>query len=140
MGGFRAVPCQKTLAVPTLGGKRGTDARNPWQCQHWVANARNPWQCQHWVANARNLWQCQHWVAKQRRVPEIPGSANTGWQKGHGRQKTLAVPELSGEYQKTLAVPTLGGEAAANARNPWQCQHWVAKRRRVPEIPGSASP
>ena len=28
--------CQKTLAVPELGGGDPRDARNPWQCQPWL--------------------------------------------------------------------------------------------------------
>ena len=41
---------QKPLAVPEPGGIGGLRARNPWQCQSWMATARNPWQCQRSVA------------------------------------------------------------------------------------------
>ena len=59
-------------------------------------------------------------------MPEIPGSANAEWRKPAPSRKSLAVPEL-------------GGEDAPDARNPWQCQCWMAKARSKPENPGSAS-
>ena len=126
-------------------------ARNPWQCQLWVArtlgmpgipgSARNGWRepaaCQETLAvpelgggdprDARNPWQCQKWLAGTCPAPIIPGSARAGWR-------------APAACQKTLAVPTLGGEGPRDARNPWQCQKWLAETRPAPETPGSANP
>ena len=116
--------CQKSLAVPMLGGR----------CQKILAvpalsGVRAP--------HARNPWQCQYWVARASRAPRILGSARAGWRGGRACQKSLAVPELGGRSQITLAVPTLSGVRAPHARNPWQCQNWVARaadaRRGRPE-------
>ena len=81
--------------------------------------ARKPWQCQHWVAKGARTQGIPGSARAERRMPENPGSANTGWQKGRGRQESLAVP-------------TLGGEAAARAGNPWQCQPLAASNRVPP--------
>lgn len=43
---------------------------------------------------------------------EIVGSARAQWHLGCVRQKTLAMPILSGRCQKSLAVPELGGAIA----------------------------
>ena len=103
--------CQKILAVPALSGVRAPHARNPWQCQYWVARASRAPRI---LGSARTRW----------RKPEIPGSANAEWRAGVRRQKILAVP-------------TLSGVRAPHARNPWQCQNWVARaadaRRGRPE-------
>ena len=105
--------CQKILAVPALSGVRAPHARNPWQCQYWVARASRAPRI---LGSARTGW----------RKPEILGSARAGWRGGRACQKSLAVPELGGRSQITLAVPTLSGVRAPHARNPWQCQNWVA--------------
>ena len=52
--------------------------------------ARKTWR------GARNPWQCQNWVAKARPEPENPGSANAGWQGPARSQESLAVPTSSG--------------------------------------------
>lgn len=56
--------------------------------------------------------------------PTNVGSASREWRMGRFRQKSLAVPELS-------------GARGLDGRNPWQCQSWMASAA-VP--PGSASP
>ena len=89
---------------------------------------------------ARNPWQCQYRVAKGPVAPLIAGSANPEWREPVRRQKSLAVPELGGRRQISLAVPMPSGEKAARARNPWQCQYWVAKGPVAPLIAGSANP
>lgn len=43
---------------------------------------------------------------------DIPGSARAQWHLCRVRQKSLAVPILSGRCQKSLAVPELGGAIA----------------------------
>ena len=123
--------CQKSLAVPELGGEGPRDARNPWQCQKWLAGTRpasiipgsanSGWQapaaCQKSLAvptlggegprDARNPWQCQLWVAETLGMPGIPGSARAGWRAPAACQKTLAVPTLAG---KPLRESKLCGE------------------------------
>ena len=89
---LRSPPRQKSLAVPTLSGKR-------------AARANNPWQCQNWVANARNLWQCQRWVASKPSAPITPGSANAEWLASRKRQKSLTVPTLDGSEASPSGPP-----------------------------------
>lgn len=45
-------------------------------------------------------------------APIILGSANAQWHLCRVRQKSLAVPILSGRCQKSLAAPELGGAIA----------------------------
>ncbi len=63
--------CQESLAVPEMAGEEPPHARNPWQCQSWLAETLG--------------------------TPGIPGSARNGWRGTAACQKTLAVPELGGE-------------------------------------------
>ncbi len=70
---------QESLAVPELDGGDPRDARNPWQCQKWLAGTR--------------------------RVPENPGSARAGWREPAPRQESLAVPELAGEEPPHVRKP-----------------------------------
>ena len=79
--GREPAPRQESLAVPELGGEGPRDARNPWQCQSWVAGTRP--------------------------ASIIPGSANSGWQAPAACQKSLAVPTLAG---KPLRESKLCGE------------------------------
>ena len=112
--GRKPAPRQESLAVPTLGGEGPRDARNPWQCQSWVARAPGrqeslavPELGGEGPRDARKPWQCQKWLAGTRPAPIIPGSANSGWRAPAACQKTLAVPTLAG---KPLRESKLCGE------------------------------
>lgn len=50
-----------------------------------------------------------------------------------------SVARASWEGPKALTVPDLGGFRGVRARNPWQCQSWVASGASAPETPGSAN-
>lgn len=77
----------KALTVPGLGGFRGVRARNPWQCQSWVASGASAPEI---PGSARAGWQ----------LPETPGSANAQWR--HCRKRPIRVPAPPGtasQYQ-----------------------------------------
>lgn len=81
-------------------GAEGAKASNPWQCQDRVAKTRPapviPGSARKTRQRASNPWRCQSWMAQRPQTPEIPGSANLEWRGGRKRQKSLAVPTLSG--------------------------------------------
>lgn len=79
---------QESLAVPALSGT----------C---AARARNPWQCQNWVAKARKTWQCQLSVARGRHMPEIPGSARTGCARSR-RASSEGAPKMRTPPQRFI--------------------------------------
>ena len=57
-----------------------------------------------------------------------------------GVRKRWQCQKNAAASHKSLAVPELGGTGVDFARNPWQCQSWVAQGQFLPEIPGSARP
>jgi hypothetical protein len=78
--GWRGAPRrQESLAVPTMSGEKPHDAKNPGQCQSWVAR-----------------WP---------RAPPIVGSANAQWRESVPRQQFLAVPTLNGKKLRDAKNP-----------------------------------
>lgn len=109
--------CIQPLCHPSAGAcigilleVRGTgeqSAKNPWQCQNWVA----------WgpcvpeiVGSARTGWQ----------KPDNPGSANAEWRAGVRRQKNLAVPELGGARSRRASSRRANCGGAPKIRTPPQ--------------------
>lgn len=90
-------------------------------------------------AGARNRWQCQSWVAQEPRAPEFPGNANpewqtpeiagsarSGWRDSRKRQKSLALPALSGEgaaRHKPLPGELCGFQRNRDNGNDCCCEH-----------------
>ena len=77
--------------------------------------------------SAKNPWQCQNWVAWGPCVPEIVGSARTGWQKPDNPGSANAQWRMGPRCQESLAVPMLSGVRGSDARKTWQCQLSVAR-------------
>lgn len=77
--------------------------------------------------DARNVKGCGEGMREPAACQENPGSANSGWRGPSGRQESLEVPEMAGGNPP-------------RARNPWQCQKWLAGTCPAPIIPGSANP
>lgn len=104
--GHRARGRQDSLAMPILGGARALPARKTWQCQSRVARA---------PSTPRNIGSARaEWL-----LPEKPGSASVQWRMGAPRQKSLAVPMLSGATSRKLALlaaPIIGSPPAPSSQ------------------------